>query len=140
MRRKLAYLAGPYSGDTEGNLNAAAGIAAELVNMGYVVICPHTNSHLVHLTMIDKGMTPLDAIQWYEFDFEILRRCDILVLMPNWKESTGARLEKVFAEELGIRVEQWEFFKKTESDGVPWDGKPPLRKNIIRLDTTKRGP
>ena len=141
MRRKLAYLAGPYSGDIEKNLAAAIDIAAQLVELGYSVVCPHANTHYVHLRMIEKGMTPLDPIQWNEFDFEILRRCDILVMMPNWKESTGARLEKVFAEQLGIRVYVWgDKDMSLAFNGIRWDGKQNLRKNTIWQDIVKRGP
>jgi len=107
MKRKLVYLAGPYTGDVEKNLSAAVDIAADLTNMGFSVICPHANSHWVHLRMAAKGYAPLDPVNWYEFDFEILLRCDYLVLMPNWKQSTGARLERVFAEQHGIRVYVW---------------------------------
>ena len=124
MRRKLVYLAGPYSGDVEMNLSAAVDIAAELTNMGFSVICPHANSHWVHLRMIAKGHKTLDPVNWYDFDFEILRRCDFLVLMPNWKESTGARLERVFAEQLGIRVYVWgDKDCSLEMCGIPWERK-----------------
>lgn len=60
MKRSLVYLAGPYSGDIENNVLAAIDIAADIVAMGFSVICPHANTHDVHKRMIVKGYPMLD--------------------------------------------------------------------------------
>ena len=41
---------------------------------------------------------------WLEATLELLRRCDLVVMMENWEESTGARGEHDEAIRRGIRV------------------------------------
>jgi len=53
------------------------------------------------------------AIDWPEnvkwevcmkYDIKILMDCDCLVLLPNWRKSRGAKLERYIGKQLGIRV------------------------------------
>jgi hypothetical protein len=39
-----------------------------------------------------------------KYDLKILVDCDVLVLLPNWKKSRGAKLEIRIAKALGIRI------------------------------------
>lgn len=72
-----------------------------------------------------------DKVGWYDFDFEILRRCDLLVMLPRWQESSGARLERCMAERDGIPVYVWECDSDRESlehqggECLLGEGKPP---------------
>lgn len=100
-----AYIAGPYTHESHTqileNVDAAldAGIAAAA--RGYAPIVPHTaGSHrvtwdvaMVRCRDLIRGMDPTR---------------DILVALPNWAESRGAREEVGLAMELGIRVVQLE--------------------------------
>ena len=125
--KRILYLAMPYLGATawgrECNIHAAREVALKLWKRGNIVICPHANTHDVHKRMIEKGHPTLDPVDWYEFDFEMVRRCDFLVLMPGWRKSTGARLERIVAEKEGIRVFEWgDGDKSLEMQGVKWRG------------------
>jgi hypothetical protein len=39
-----------------------------------------------------------------KYDLKILVDCDVLVLLPNWRKSRGAKLEVHIAKALGIRI------------------------------------
>ena len=91
---KVAYIIGPYRAatinETRENIRTAESAAAKLWEMGYAVICPHTNSAFMDGAIDDEFI--LDAY------IEILRRCDIAVLLPGWGGSKGSRAEYVLCE------------------------------------------
>lgn len=99
-----AYIAGPYSAENPANVRANvwdalhAGIRA--AKAGYLPIVPHS-------------MGPHHGVSWEE----AMTRCrdlirglepgrDILVAMPTWADSRGAREEVGLAIELRIPVVQ----------------------------------
>ena len=45
-----------------------------------------------------------DAETFYIGDLEILERCDVVLLTPNWGDSFGAKMERIYARKLGIPV------------------------------------
>lgn len=53
--------------------------------LGYAVFCPHMNSALMDGTMPDD--------YWMNEDLEILHRCDAIVMLKDWEQSEGARIE-----------------------------------------------
>ena len=100
---KLAYVAGPYRAPTEWevkrNIEAAERIAVALWQQGYAVICPHKNTAFF-------GGAASDEV-WLTGDLEIMRRCDLVVLVPGWRSSSGTRAEVAEAQCLGIPVYEW---------------------------------
>ena len=101
---KVVYVAGPYR-DQRGqywvgrNIEAAREIAATLWAEGFAVLCPHANT--AHF----DGVAPETA--FLEGDLEMLRRCDAMVLTPDWEHSSGARNERTLGEELGLEIHVW---------------------------------
>lgn len=85
-RMKVAFVAMAYNADTDWerrqNIEAAARVAAVLWSMGYVTICPHTNSGNFG-GVADENM-------FYRGYRELIRRSDIVVAGPGWEESPGA--------------------------------------------------
>ncbi len=78
MQEKLVYIAGPYSngGSTrEENVALARKVAREYWCKGYAVICPHLNTH-----DFDDEISYEDILAG---DLEIVRRCDIIVMLPD---------------------------------------------------------
>ena len=100
---KLAYVAGPYRSDSESgvvaNIRRAEDVAIGLWQMGYAVICPHKN------TALFGGLCPDDT--WLRGDLEMLLRCDLIVLTPDWEKSSGARAEREMAIAGNIPVAEW---------------------------------
>ena len=100
-RNKLLYVAGAYRADSpwgvRNNVMAAAAVSRTLWIHGYTAHCPHLNNW-----DLDGPELPSDAI--LQGDFEIIRRCDGIVVCPGWGNSSGTRQEIVLGLRLGKPV------------------------------------
>ena len=103
----LVYVAGPYRAkSTEHgqpnqweqweNIRRAATLALEVWKMGASCICPHLN------TAFFEGAAQ-DSV-WLDGDLEQLRRCDAVLMTPDWQRSVGATVEHDLAGQIGIPV------------------------------------
>ena len=100
-----AFISGPYTHETHAqileNVEAALIAGIKVSAHGYAPIVPHTmgphriswSEAMVRCRDLIRGLDPA---------------MDILVALPNWAESRGAREEVGLAMELGIRVVQLE--------------------------------
>jgi hypothetical protein len=99
---KLAYVAGKYSAPTpeeiEQNVMNAAIVASQIIDKGYSVVCPHTNSHLL------ESIKPREHQEWLDIDFAILAKCDLCVMVHGWEKSKGAVMESQFCVANGIPI------------------------------------
>jgi len=97
---KVVFISGPFRGPTHWdifqNIRKAEALALDVWKAGAAAICPHTNSQ--HFT----GTCPDEV--WLEGDLEILKRCDALIVTPDWERSSGARAEVDYAAKLGLPV------------------------------------
>jgi hypothetical protein len=86
---KLIYVAGPFRGptawDIECNVRRAEEIGYEVARCGAMPVIPHANTRFSH------GQGPDEF--WLDGTLELARRCDGLILVPNWDRSTGTRDE-----------------------------------------------
>jgi hypothetical protein len=102
----IIYIAGPYRSKWGKlgiirNIWKARKVAAELWRMGHTPICPHLNSALM------DGIVP-DRV-FLEGDIKILKRCDAIVMMPEWRDSEGAKDEAVEAANFfATRYDNWQ--------------------------------
>lgn len=97
----IIYLAGKYTGDIDANIAAARKVAIELWEKGYTVICPHLNC--AHFEQDCK-------CEYYEYlqgDFEIIERCDAVVMLPGWHDSVGSKREFEHAILYDVEVTQY---------------------------------
>ena len=101
---KIIYIAGPYRAKTpwgiEKNIHKARELAAQLVEqchtLGGYPLVPHTNT--AHF----DGWAP---DQYYlEGTLEIMRRCDALLMINGWENSSGARGELEEAKRLKLPI------------------------------------
>lgn len=99
---KVAYVCGPYRARSDnlvlGNIMQAREIAAWLWQLGFAVVCPHSNSALMG-GVAEEGV----FLKGY---IEILKRCDLLVLVVGWAPSAGAAAEVAAAKEQHIPIFQ----------------------------------
>ena len=97
---KVVYVAGPFRGpnawEIEQNIRRAEELSLAVWRMGAAALCPHTN------TRFFQGAAD-DAV-WLDGDLELLRRCDAILMTPDWERSSGARAEEAFAREHGVTV------------------------------------
>jgi len=95
---KVVYIAGPFTGatawDIEQNVRRAEEAALEVAGLGAMPLCPHTNSRFFY------GQNTPEF--WYEGTMELLRRCDAILLLPDWQESKGCIAEEAEAKRLGL--------------------------------------
>ena len=86
---EVVYISGAYRSDTKNgvyeNIQKARKVALKYWKLGYAVICPHMN------TAFMDGACSDDT--WLNGDLELLRRSDIVVMMPGWQDSAGAKEE-----------------------------------------------
>lgn len=98
---KIVYIAGKYR-SREGvngiyeNIQFARKYAVKYWKLGYAVICPHTNTGLM------DGVGTDDL--FLNGDLEMIKRVDVIVMIPGWKQSIGAVVEHDLAESLGLEI------------------------------------
>ncbi len=122
---KLIYIAGKFSGptraDVENNIMAAVRVGIEVARAGGMPVIPHANT----------AHPEFETVQPYEFWIEgataLLRKCDAVMLVSGWTESSGARSEEQEAKRLGLPVflpgeigylRQWIVMREQASDGA----------------------
>lgn len=94
MSKPWVYIAGPYShGDVAANVHDAVVAGLRLREAGCVPIIPHL-FHFVHY------MSHHPYEYWMEWDFDLLDRCDFLVVLPG--ESPGALQERARFDESRV--------------------------------------
>ncbi len=101
MSRRIVYVAGAYrdsgyNGVWE-NIMQARIVARQLWSIGFVAICPHTNT----IMMDGEDISPDTFL---EGGLEILRRCDAIFMLSGWEKSAGAAREWELAKELDLPV------------------------------------
>ena len=95
MKVLTIYISGPISGLPDGNRPAFARMAATLRSKGWVVVNPH-----------DLFNAEVEE-SWEGYmrkDLAALLTCTHIVMLPEWEQSRGARLEKLVADAVGIRT------------------------------------
>lgn len=98
----LVYVAGPFSAPTragvEHNISVAAWWGVRLARSGAFPVVPHSNT----------SHPGYERAQGYEFwiagTARLLCSCDAVFLLPEWRNSSGARGEEALAREFGLPV------------------------------------
>lgn len=102
---KFAYIGGPYRAkhayQIDRNIRKAKEVGEELALMGYFPIIPHLNT--AHMDGIQ------DDAFWLNGTLELLRKTgDLLVLLPEWPNSSGSCKERYVAiQELNLPIFYW---------------------------------
>ena len=98
-RNILVYISGLYSnGETDKNIKTARDMAIKIWEADFVAITPHLN------TMHFEKDCKCKYEDYIEGDIEILKRCDCIYALPNWKKSDGAKKELTYAMQNNILI------------------------------------
>ena len=99
---KLIYISGKYTDknytEISKNILKARELAVKVWDKGHVALCPHLNTY--HFEIDCEASYE----QYIEGDLLLVKKCDGMLMLDNWKESKGAKIEKNYAEILGIPV------------------------------------
>jgi len=84
----------------------AAIVASRLIRDGVYVFSPIVHNHPI----AEMEHLPGGFDYWADFDQEMLRRCDRLIVLKldGWRESTGVQAEIKVAMRLGLEIEYME--------------------------------
>ena len=111
----LAYIAGKYTGKTswevKQNIEAARKVSFEVMKLGAMPICPHTNTGFMEGWQSEEW--------WYEGTQEIERYCDCIVMCDGWTKSKGSIAEHKLALQLAIPV-FYAYQKKSMKELADW--------------------
>ena len=95
MRKQKVYISGKITGlpidDAKTNFQDAEN---KLREKGYEVINPFNNG-------LPENSTWMEHMK---ADIILLMECDIICLLNNWRDSTGAKIEWNLAKEMGFKV------------------------------------
>lgn len=94
---KLIYVAGPFRSINPNGKSNSWGVQSNIMR-AMAALCPHAN------TMFFQDADGCADEVWLEGDLEMLKRCDAVLMTPDWAKSSGARKEAAYAMELGIPV------------------------------------
>jgi len=99
---KLIYIAGRYRGKTREavdlNIQAARAAGVLVVEKGYYPVIPHSNtSGFEHLTATHDAF-------WLAGTLELMRRCDAVLVVQGYEQSSGTLAEIQEAQRLGVPV------------------------------------
>ena len=112
---RQAYLSGKYMDDNDHVILRNIALACEagvlVAKAGLRPIIPHTSGD--HRVTWEKAMTRCDEI------FQSLRPGhDLIVLLPGWEQSRESKVEKEWAERLGIEVVGLHDLLVVQLDGI----------------------
>ena len=119
MRRDLlVYVSGKYTDETTDkvreNILVAREYALAIWELGFTAICPHLNTAHFEESKV------LGYDDYIEGDLAMLERCDGIYMLPNWKDSNGAKIELEYAvsEKLPVfhnlrTLDMWQRNKKS---------------------------
>lgn len=89
------YISGPMTGLPDFNRAAFRHAEAELTLGGRAPLSPHRI----------EGEESWTWEQWMREALKLQLRCDVVHMLPGWRKSRGARIERRLAQILGQRIE-----------------------------------
>lgn len=88
------YISGPITGNPNYKEQFAA-ISRMLAKDGHIVIDPSVET---------ERLSPRDYMR---ISLARLEAADEILLLPGWENSNGAKIEKLYAEYIGLRVREY---------------------------------
>lgn len=99
------YLAGPMRGIPELNFPAFHKATAVLRAAGWEVVSPAEEDEKQGFDpLADTNLSRHELATILKRDIDLLVTCDVIILLPGWEDSRGAKFERAIAENLGLLV------------------------------------
>lgn len=92
----VAYVSGPISGRKNHNKEAFSKAGKALADKGIFPLLPTDNFHGASISSLRP--------KYMREDISLLMTSDVVVVLPDWKDSRGARIEVAIAQEIQIPV------------------------------------
>lgn len=108
-KNQLIYLGSPYTHSDKNVMQEryekVLHLTADLLNQGFHIISPIVHCHPLSIKYNIRG----DFEFWKKYNFAILSKCDLLLVLPldGWKESVGLQGEVIYAKENNILIETY---------------------------------
>lgn len=97
------YISGPITGRPNYKEQFAT-ISRKLEADGHIVVDPSVET---------EGLSPRDYMR---ISLARLEAADEILLLPGWENSKGAKIEKLYAEYIGLRVREYKEKKITRKE------------------------
>ena len=110
---KLIYVASPYAGDVERNVEYAKQACRTVMESGHAFFAPH----LLYPAILDDAV-PAERQQGLDMGLTMLERCDELWAFGPYI-SAGMRAEMAAAADLGIPIRQMEIAENPVQEQGP---------------------
>jgi hypothetical protein len=139
--RKIAYVAGKYTGKTwseiEDNIKKAEALSIKLIQKGWAVITPHKNTAHYEIYEEVAGLTYKD---WIEITLTLLAKSDAMFVLKDWRGSTGTKGEIDFLADKTIPIFYEELLKELPGPEVLDEDIPIVAAQLLGEieDTTDR--
>lgn len=101
MKPTRVYISGPISGHLETYEAAFALMADQLRAAGFIPVNPAEHNAATE-ARLGVGRHEAPHQEYMRDDLDVLRTCDGIVLLEGWAQSSGARVEAITAEALGL--------------------------------------
>lgn len=117
-KKDIVYIAGPMTGYEGFNFKTFDLVAEELRRrFGCSVVNPAEVDRVTSTTEWIKGVSKLEATKHFiHINTATIMTCSMIVLLPGWGDSVGARHELALAERLGLDVIKAEVFVSESLD------------------------
>lgn len=116
MKKAVYYLAGPMSGIPQWNFPMFDRVRDEMRAEGHEVISPADLDREIGFDPSMMEVTKEFLDEAMRRDIDAIMRVDAMVMLPRWKESTGAKAEYALARWRHIPVFRWLFGEKRLED------------------------
>lgn len=95
---KRAYLSGPISKISKGDARRLFDEGKKHANrLGYLPVSP-----MDYYSLFKVAQLSYDDIM--DFDLLLLQKCDVVIFLPGWESSTGAKMEMSMALQRGMEI------------------------------------